>query len=667
MNTEDNIFSNISEVQENAIKHNDSTLLLLAGAGSGKTLVITKKIAYLVQVLHVPPENIMAVTFTNKSAKEMKERASHLLKNIHPYRLNIRTFHSQALRILKTDYAQIGYKANFTIVDEQDKLTIMKNAIKFNNIEVPKDINIKACLKLISKAKNSEYDVYEYLKEVEKYGDIFTRLYRAYSEYSLTENVMDFDDLIINVIKLFEQENDVLEFYRRQWRYILVDEFQDTNYLQYKFINLLTQNNDNQLTVVGDDDQSIYAFRGAKVSNILDFKTDYPDTFTVKLEENYRCPKDIVEAALSVIRHNKNRHDKNVFSNKENENKIQNWIFASDLDEAKKVAEEIECLFDDGFQAKDIVILFRTNSQSRLYEKELLAHNIDYKIVGGTGFFERAEIKDAIAFLRLFASLFDNVSFRRIINKPPRSIGEKTLSTIELFAYENNIALYEAIEQLDNIKVTKKTKEKLIDFKNLIEATREKIENNLKDIELIFTSFLLSIDYYSIYKGDEDLRSVIATDNIKELFRAFYDYKAAHAEIDESSMLISFLEELTLTRDVENANDDVVTLMTVHNAKGLEYETVFLTGLEMGVFPHYFSLEEENGIDEERRLCYVAITRAKRRLYLTQSSRRRNAMGIEYNKPSIFLNDIPKKLLETKYIESYNPNYIDIDDDAFDY
>lgn len=657
------ILQNVSEVQKEGILHRGSPLLLLSGAGSGKTLVITRKIAYLINELETPPENIMAVTFTNKAAYEMKERVSALVPDIKPSRLFIRTFHSACLRILKENAHFLGYKSNFLILDEGDKLSVIKRIMKEE--KVPKSITPKMINKFISAVKNNMDDGIIFDR------DIFENVYKKYTEHELNENVMDFDDLILNTIKLFEEEKKVLNFYRNRFKYVLVDEFQDTNPQQYKLIKLLTQNADNDLTVVGDDDQSIYAFRGADVLNILDFEKDYPNTKIVRLEENYRCPKDVVEAALSVIKNNKNRHEKNVFSNKPNEFKIENWICYSDLEEARSVVNEIESLFDNGFEAKDIVILFRTNSQSRAYEKELKLHSINYKIVGGVGFFERIEIKDSISFLRLMMGFGDNFSVRRTINVPPRGIGDKSFNSIETFANTRKISLYEAIDYADEISLSKKVASSIKAYKSIIEEYGIKIKEDIENedgihIEEIFFNFLKDIDYFSIFKSEGNERVITVEEYIKELFRGFYDYKST----EPNASLITFLEENTLYRDLntENENEDYITLMTVHNAKGLEFDAVFITGLEQGVFPHYFSLEEEGGIDEERRLLYVAITRAKRKLYLTYSKKRRISSGIMEQIPSSFLMEIPKRLMLIKEKANYySGNYMDIDEDAFDY
>ena len=657
------ILENISLVQREAILHRGSPLLLLAGAGSGKTLVVTKKIASLIKECEVPPERIMAVTFTNKAANEMKNRVCELLPEVKPYRLFVRTFHSACLRILKENANYIGYKSDFIILDESDKLTIIKRILKEE--ETPKSITPKLIIKFISNIKNEMDDGITYDR------DIFKKIYNKYLEYEIKENLMDFDDLILNTIKLFEKENSVLNYYKERFKYILVDEFQDTNPQQYKLIKLLTQNAENDLTVVGDDDQSIYAFRGATIVNILNFENDFPNTKIIRLEENYRCPKDIVEAALNVIKNNSQRHRKNVFSNKESQYRIENWICYSDLEEAKEVVEEIERLFDLGFEAKDIVILFRTNSQSRVYEKELLIHSIDYKILGGVGFYERIEIKDSIAFLRLMTGFKDNFSFRRTINTPSRSIGEKSLSNFDDFATLRGLTLFDAIDYIEESTLSKKAKNNIKAYKSIIEDYSNKVKEDTEtnegiNIEQIFFKFLNEIDYFSIFKSDGEIRMASANDNIKELFRAYYDYKL----IENDANINSFLEETSLYRDTSNnENKDAITLMTVHNAKGLEFEAVFMTGMEHSVFPHYFALEEENGIEEERRLFYVAITRAKKKLYLTYSKKRRINTGIMEQIPSSFLTEIPKHLMDIKEKISYryNHNYIEIDEDAFDY
>ena len=658
------ILENVSLVQREAILHRGSPLLLLAGAGSGKTLVITRKIAYLIKECEVPPEKIMAVTFTNKAANEMKNRVCELLPEIKPYRLFVKTFHSACLRILKENAHYIGYKPDFIILDESDKLSIIKRIMKENGI--PKSVTPKGMIKFISSIKNEIKDGITYDR------NIFENIYNKYLEYELKENLMDFDDLILYTIKLFEKEIAVLNYYKERFKYILVDEFQDTNPQQYKLIKLLTQNANNDLTVVGDDDQSIYSFRGATIVNILNFENDFPNTRIIRLEENYRCPRDIVEAALSVIKNNSQRHKKNVFSNKDGKYRIENWICYSDLEEAKDIVEEIERLFDLGFEAKDIVILFRTNSQSRVYEKELMSHSINYKIVGGVGFYERIEIKDSLAFLRLMTGFKDNFSFRRTINTPPRSIGEKSLSNFEDFANLRGLSLYDAIDYIEESSLPKKTLNNIKAYKSIIEDYSNRIKEDIEknegiNIESIFFNFLQDIDYFSIFKSDGEIRIATANDNIKELFRAYYDYK----QIENEATFNNFLEEISLYRDVSNnENKDDITLMTVHNAKGLEFEVVFMTGMEHSVFPHYYALEEENGIEEERRLFYVAITRAKNKLYLTYSKRRRVNTGIAEQSPSAFLIEIPKHLMDIKEKNSYrykDNNYIEIDEDAFDY
>ncbi len=657
--------TNINDNQREAITNTTGPMLILAGAGSGKTLVITQKIAHLINDVGVAPENIMAITFTNKAAAEMRGRALSILQNVASYRLSIKTFHATCLTILQKNYIYVGYKPNFTILDESDKLSIIKRLLKTKE-NIPKHLNAKAVSKYVSYIKNSMQgtpDTSSYYGNKKYETDILNSLYSAYVEYCQDENVMDFDDLILKTIELFEDNPDILNHYKELWQYILVDEFQDINITQYKFIDLLT-NADSNITIVGDDDQSIYRFRGAAIEYILDFPNQYKNTKVIRLGENYRCPKDVVSIAMNVIKHNKNRHDKEVFSNKKSQFPIELWRCNTDLDEAHYIVEEIEKLFDVGFESKDIAILFRMNSQSRIYEKELLAHGIAYKIIGGLRFFERAEVKDSMAYLRLITGIHDNTSFRRVINIPSRGIGDKSIATIENYAYENKCTLYAAVRDLD-IKLSKKAKTNIAEFVKIIEDTKKLFEtatNNYEECEKIFNAMLDRLDYYSVYDGEDEWKLISVKDNIKEVFNALSDYTI----LNEGASIIDALNSMTLSNDLDNAQMDAITLMTVHNAKGLEFDAVFLTGLETGVFPHYYSLEEEGGLEEERRLCYVGITRAKKRLYITYAKRRRMAMGIVENVMSPFVKEIPKSMVLERIIGG-NSNFIEIDEDAFDY
>ena len=660
----ENLPQNINENQKSAILNTKGPMLVLAGAGSGKTLVITQKIAHLIRNEHVMPESIMAITFTNKSANEMRSRVLAILPDIKPYRLSIRTFHATCLRVLKDNYYAIGYKKDFIILDSSDSLGIIKKILKSKE-NIPKSFSAKFVSKYISYIKNSttgELDTKNTYGEKKNETEIINNLYKEYIIYCKNENAMDFDDLIIKTLELFENNIEIRKHYKDMWQYILVDEFQDINISQYRFIELLT-NPESNITIVGDDDQSIYRFRGAAIEHILDFPKKYKDTSIIRLGENYRCPKDVVSIAMKVIKNNKNRHEKDVFSNKENKYPVELWRCTTDLDEAYSIVEEIEKLFDEGFNAKDIVILFRMNSQSRIYEKELLSRSIPYKIIGGFRFFERAEVKDTMAFLRLITGIYDNTSFRRVINTPSRGIGDKSIAIIEDYAYENKLSLYETVHDID-IKLSKKMKERIKEFIIIIEDTREKFEqssNNYEAYQQIFSSMLDSIDYYSIYKGEDEWKLISVKDNIKEVFNAFYDFTI----INRDATIIEFLNEMTLSSGLDNNDMDAITLMTVHNAKGLEFDVVFLTGLETGVFPHYFSLEEEGGIEEERRLCYVGLTRAKTKLYVTYAKRRRSSLGIVENVVSPFVAEMPKSILLERVIG--NAGYMEIDDDAFDY
>ncbi len=423
-------------------------------------------------------------------------------------------------------------------------------------------------------------------------------------------------------------------------------------------------NANSNITIVGDDDQSIYRFRGAAIEYILDFPKKYKNTTIIRLGENYRCPQDVVAIAMKVIQNNKNRHKKEVYSNKKSIHPVELWRCTTDLDEAYATAEEIETLFDKGFEARDIAILFRMNSQSRIYEKELLARGIPYKIIGGLRFFERAEVKDTMAFLRLIVGIYDNTSFRRVLGVATKGIGEKSIAKIEDIAFENKLSLYETCRDVST-SLTKKAKESLAELISTIEKMKlkfESISNDHEEYKKVFFEMLEKIKYFSRYDDEDDYKLISVKDNIAEVFNAFYDYRLINPE----ATIAYFLNDMTLSIELDNNKIDAITLMTIHNAKGLEFDAVFLTGLEMGVFPHYFSLEEDGGIEEERRLCYVGITRAKKKLYVTYAKRRRSNFNIVENIVSPFVVEMPKSIMLERVIGNDN-GFIEIEDDAFDY
>lgn len=594
----------------------------------------------------------------------MKERSLSLLPDIRPSRLWVRTFHATCLRILKEHAVLIGFKKDFSVLDETDKLSIIKKIIKKFG-DLPGSFTPKFVIRNISNIKNSVIDMNN-LSSLSPWRkaelSFLKNVFEEYENYCIEENIMDFDSLITNTIKLFETNKDILDKYKKMWKYTLVDEFQDINLTQYKLIKALTDEK-SDLTVVGDDDQSIYRFRGAIVEHILNFPHTYKKTKIIRLGENYRCPKDVVSVALSVIKNNKHRHKKDVYSNKENKYPVELFKCASDLDEARGVVNEIESLFDHGFDAKDIAVLFRTNSQSRIYEKELIAHSIAYKIIGGLRFFERSEVKDAAAYLRLITDIKDNMSLRRVINLPSRGFGEKAMTKLERFASASDITLWQALLRIDEIDFTPKIKKLLKEFVQIIEETSILFSEAKTGYEKIFEKMLSRFNYFSIYDKEDEWKIISVKENITELFSAMYDY----ITINESSNVTDFLNDMTVVSDLKEKISDGITLMTVHNAKGLEFPVVFLTGLETGVFPHYFSLEEDGGIEEERRLCYVGITRAKTRLYLSYALRRRMGSSVIENTVSPFVLEIPRSIIIERNISFLSNAYIEIDDDAFDY
>lgn len=658
----ENFLDKLNDEQKRGVLHTEGPLLILSGAGSGKTLVITTKIAYLIREKGISPEEILAVTFTNKSAKEMRERVLRFLPEIRPYRLWVRTFHATCLRVLKSHAEKIGYSQNFVVLDEHDRESIIKKIIKDKKLTLPATIKPSGIIKAISDAKNILVGPKEYKENIgasRGHYAIIAIVYERYQEFIKKENAMDFDDLIFNTIELFEHHKDVLDAYRAQWRYILIDEFQDTNPSQYRLVRLLADKKSN-LTIVGDDDQSIYSFRGAVVKNILDFPKDYPGCGVIRLEENYRCPKDIVAAAFAVVKNNTKRHRKDIFSNKESAHPIELIRFEADRDEASYVANEAEHLFSLGFEAHDIAVLYRTNAQSRLFEKEFLSHNIPYKVVGGLRFYERAEVKDAVAYLRLVNEERENVSFRRVCNVPPRGLGEKSLDRFEQFAEENTIPLFSVLDRLDELGVTDRGKQKLISFRDHIRITHETFDAG-GAWSAVLRDLIDGLDYYSVYK--DDWRNDEAKANIAQLGEAMDEFRSANP----GARLTDFLEEVQLLTSADEHEGDQVTLMTVHNAKGLEFGAVFLAGLETGVFPHALSLDSNDGIEEERRLCYVGMTRAKAKLYLTHTQFRITSRGPMHMTPSPFIAEIPEELVTKKDIGSFGGAAMNIDDDAFSY
>ncbi|MBP3461099.1 MAG: UvrD-helicase domain-containing protein [Bacilli bacterium] len=634
----------LNKEQKEAVLTTEGPLLVIAGAGSGKTRVLTTRIAYLIEELKVDPYNILAITFTNKAAREMKERVIKLIGNSF-YGMQISTFHSFGLSILRKNCKLLGYEDNFTIIDSDDSLTIIKKIIKDLNLD-SKIYNPKAIKNRISGAKNELLDPDSYSKYANSdFEEKVVEIYRKYQDKLLNNNSVDFDDLLMLPIKLLKNNEDVLKKYQERFKYVLIDEYQDTNEAQYVLTKMVSAKYKN-ICVVGDESQSIYSFRGANYKNILNFEKDYKNTKTILLEENYRSTKYILNAANDIIKNNINRKDKKLWTSNSEGNKVKYYRASNEKDEAYHVTKEIKDLIVNGVKKSEIAILYRTNAQSRNMEEALLKENIPYKVVGSFFFYKRKEIKDLIAYLKLIYNSNDDTSLSRIINVPKRGIGTKTIENLEILANSKNISMYDAI-----------SKGKELEFKKLIEEIKLE-EKNLSLTELID----LILDKTGIKEeliSEKSLESDIRLENLEE-------FKSITKNFEERYGIISlqaFLEEISLVSDIEEHNDntDLVTLMTVHSAKGLEFDNVFIIGLEEGLFPHTNSLTNHEEIEEERRLIYVAITRAKRRLELVNAKKRVIYGNESNNLPSRFINEINKDNLEQakEEVKIEKEDYID--------
>ena len=645
---------NLNEQQLKAVTHIDGPMLVLAGAGSGKTKVLTNRIAYLIEN-GISPYNILAITFTNKAAKEMKDRVSNLI-GMDAGKIQISTFHSFGLRMIKENYEKLGYDKNFTILDSDDSLSIVKKIMKEYNMD-PKFYNARSIRNKISSAKNelitpSKFATIEFDKQI-------VNVYERYERMLKTNNSLDFDDLLLLPIKLLD-DVETLEKYQERYKYILIDEYQDTNEAQYVFCKKLA-NKYRNIFVVGDNDQAIYAFRGANFKNILNFEKDYPECITILLEENYRSTKNILNAANCVISHNKERKDKKLWSNKEEGSKIIYVKTDNEKEESNYVSKKIKELVSKNISYEDIAILYRTNAQSRAIEEEMLKANIPYRVIGSFYFYNRKEIKDLLCYLRLINNTYDDVSLLRAINTPKRGIGNKTIENLTFKANENQTSLFEAIDS-----------GKELAFKNLILEMQKDIEN-LSLTEMVD----LVLDKSGLKKelvDEKTLENEIRLENLEE-------FKTITKNFEEEFGIVSlndFLEEVTLVSDMSEHQDEAnkVSLMTIHSVKGLEYDNVFVLGMEEEIFPHYNSIREGTtaAIEEERRLCYVAITRAKKNLWLLNAKRRMLFGQTQTNLPSRFIDEIDKKYIEeenerksifsktTQFVKenAFNKNNVDI-------
>ena len=617
----------LNSEQLKAVNHIDGPMLVLAGAGSGKTKVLTNRIARLIEE-GVSPSNILAITFTNKAAKEMKDRITRLV-GVTAYNIQISTFHSLGLKILKENYSLLGYDKNFTIIDSDDVLTIIKKIMKELNLSKdyynPREIKNK-----ISSAKNAIMSVEDFSKV--EFDHKVVEVYKIYTKKLKQGNSVDFDDLLILPIKLFKTYLNVLEEYQDRYKYILIDEYQDTNEAQYTFSKILASKYRN-IFVVGDNDQAIYAFRGANYKNILNFEKDYPEAKSVVLEENYRSTKTILNAANDVIKNNKERKSKNLWSNKPVGDKITYKLVGTEKEEASFVADEIKSLLEQGVKEEDIAVLYRTNAQSRVVEEYMLKKNIKYRVVGSFYFYNRKEIKDLLCYLRLISNHKDDVSLLRIINTPKRGIGEKTIDNLTTLAVEQSSSIYEAI-----------TSGKELAFKNLIEELTE--ESKTLSLTELVEAILEKSGIKKELSSSKLLEDEIRLENLNE----FKGVTKSYEEEQGSATLEDFLDEISLVSDLAEHQDgsNRVSLMTVHSVKGLEYDYVFIVGMEEGIFPHYNAINDgsQSAIEEERRLCYVAITRAKKKLYILAAKSRILFGNTNINKPSRFIEEINKEYLD---------------------
>ena len=619
---------NLNDKQKEAVLYINGPMLVLAGAGSGKTKVLTNRIANLIDN-GISPANILAITFTNKAAKEMKDRVFNLIGN-DAYMIQISTFHSLGLKILKENYEKLGYDKNFVVIDSDDALTVIKKIMKDMNLS-PQYYNAKNIRNKISSAKNELMDLQSFANL--EYDKNIVKIYEKYLEKLKLNNSVDFDDLLILPIRLFREYPSVLESYQERYKYILIDEYQDTNECQYIFSKMLAKKYKN-IFVVGDNDQAIYAFRGANYKNILNFEKDYLNCKTILLEENYRSTKTILNAANSVIKNNKLRKDKNLWSNNEEGELIKYIRTDGEKEEADYVAKEIKKLISEGVNPVDIAVLYRTNAQSRVMEEACLKNNIPYKIIGSFYFYNRKEIKDLICYLRLINNYKDDVSLLRVINVPKRKIGEKTIDNISNVALVNNSCLFDAINS-----------GKELEFKNLILDLKEKCENlSLTEmVELVLDKSGIKQEL----ENEKSLDSEIRLENLEEFKSITKNYEEEYGVIS----LDDFLNEISLVSDMSEHQDgnNKVSLMTVHSVKGLEFDDVFVIGMEEGIFPHYNAINEgtNSAIEEERRLCYVAITRAKKKLWLLNAKKRMLFGNTQVNPPSRFMDEI-----DSKYVDS---------------
>ena len=639
-----NMLDKLNERQKEAVLATEGPVLVLAGAGSGKTTVLVNRIAYMISEKHIRPWNILAITFTNKAAREMKDRIERLLGDTSKD-MWIGTFHSVCVRILRSCIDLLGYSRDFVIYDTADTKTVMKECLRELDID-EKSFPVRNVLSIISNAKNDLMDAatFENVYKSDYRMSIIAKIYYRYQTKLRKNNAVDFDDIILNTVKILSENPDVLSKYQDKFRYILVDEYQDTNNSQYLLINLLAQANRN-LCVVGDDDQSIYKFRGANIGNILNFEDDYSDVQKITLDQNYRSTQNILDAANSVISNNKGRMGKSLWTSNGDGTKVYVYTGTNEYDEARYIARQIKKHFDEQGSFSDCAILYRTNAQSRVIEEMLMRESVPYKVLSGLRFYDRKEIKDIIAYLRVVYNPNDDVSLARIINEPKRKIGNATLEKARNIAREKETSLYDVISHADDYPEFKTAIKKLLSFSEIIQSLIK-----LKDtvtIEELTGRILNDTGYMPALVMEDTTESKTRIENLGEFISVITEFEKNE---ETGNTLGEFLENISLVSDIDgyDENEDSAVLMTIHSAKGLEFPIVFLSGLEEGLFPGMRSMESDDDIEEERRLCYVAITRAKEQLYITKTISRTIHGKTMPTTASRFFKEIPVEYLEDK-------------------
>ncbi|MDD4376888.1 MAG: UvrD-helicase domain-containing protein [Eubacteriales bacterium] len=630
----------LNDKQRKAAMHIDGPLLILAGAGSGKTSTMTHRIAYMIEQ-GISPYNILAVTFTNKAAGEMRERVESLVGDCS--NMWIMTFHAMCLRVLRVHCDVLGYDRNFVIYDGTDQKTIVKNILKELNIN-DKQLGVPYLLSIISKNKEKEISPEDFKRQV---GDDFKgkkihQVYKIYEERLKKNNAMDFDDLLLNTVRVLQADAMVLEKYRNRFKYIMVDEYQDTNHIQYKLIKMLAKGHEN-LCVVGDDDQCIYQWRGADIRNILDFEKDFPNALVIKLEQNYRSYGNILKAAHSVIQKNNDRKGKKLWTTKEDGDKIKYYRADNEKDEARYVAQEIDLLKGKNRKYRDFAILYRTNAQSRNFEEGLTRRGIPYRVLSGLRYYDRKEIKDMLSYMRLVINPSDDLSFKRIINEPKRGMGEKTVEKIEALAMVNQQSMLEAIsDEMVLASLPSKAYQSVKKMVEVINLCRQEKEN--LRVSDIYDNLMVKTGYLKALEDANTVEAEGRIENLLEFKSVIFDYEHETQE----PTIEEFMEKIALMADVDNHNEDedAVVLMTMHSAKGLEFPVVFLPGLEDGLFPGNRAFDNPEGMEEERRLCYVGMTRAKETLILTSAAMRTLYGKTDFTRESEFLREIDKGLID---------------------